>query len=289
MRTDLLTEADDKRRAIIVALDPAAPGSVGLELLGDIAIERDRRLLGLFIEDTELLAHAQNRLATEVVLTGVARPLDFAKLEGQLNAQSLAIRRIFEREAARLGLPHAFRTLRGQLVSELAVAAADADMLVIELARLAAGAQSVWASKLEQLCLANLPNVLYAREGWKMGSTVLAVIDEPADVETSGRAAASLARAGNISLTLLLGEQSQTHEAAIEAGLRRHSRETVVKVERSRAASVSAGALAYLAQAANARVLVAPARVTRGDASLVRELLRLTRCSVMIASSAPSD
>ncbi len=284
-----MTEADDNRRAIIVALDPAAPGSAGLELLRDVAIERNRKLLGLFIEDAELLEHAQTRLAREVVLTGAARPLDLANLEGQLNAQSLAIRRIFEREAVRLSLPHAFRTLRGQLVSELAVAAADADMLVIELARLAAGAQSIWASKLEQLCLADLPNVLYAREGWTIGSTVLAVIDDPADAETSGQAAASLARAGDISLTLLLGERLKRHEAEIEARLRRHSRGTVVKVERSRAASFSARTLAYFAQAANARAVVAPARITRDDANLIRELLRLTRCSVMIASSSTGD
>lgn len=279
----MLTDDNDKDRAIIVALDPAAPGSAGLELLRDIAIERDRRLLGLFIEDAEMLAHAQSRLATEVVLSGAARPLDFAKLESQLNAQSSAIRQIFEREATRLGLPHAFRTLRGRLVNELAVAAADADMLVIELARLTAGAQSIWVSQLEQICRADLPNVLYARESWTTGSTVLAIVDEPADVETSGRAAASLARAGNISLTLLLGEQSQMHEAEIEAVLRRHSRGTVIKTRRLPTPSLSARALAYLAQTGSARALVAPARVTRSDASLVRELLRLTRCSVMIA------
>ncbi|NIW24747.1 MAG: hypothetical protein GWN29_09385 [Gammaproteobacteria bacterium] len=289
MHKKTLHEADDKRRAIIVALDPTAPGSAGLELLRDLAIERDRRLLGLFIEDTELLAHAQNRLATEIVLSGAARPLDFAQLEAQLNAQSLEIRRVFEREAARLGLPHAFRTRRGRLVSELAIAAADADMLVIELTRLATAKQSVWTNQLEQLCLAELPDVLYAREGWTTGSTVLAIIDDPADVETSGRAAASLARAGSISLTLLLGEQSHTHESEIEAGLRRHSPDTVVRIERLRAASLTARTLAYLAQAGNARALVAPARVTRRDANLVRELLRLTRCSVMIASSALSN
>lgn len=281
----MLIDADDKRRAILVALDPAAPGSTSLDLLRDVAIAGDRTLLGLFIEDTELLAHAQSRLATEVVLSGTARPLDFTRLEGQLNAQSLAIRRIIEREAARLGLPHAFRTLRGQLVGELAIAAANADMLVIELARLATGAPSIWISQLEQLCLADLPNVLYAREGWSAGGTVLAVIDEAADVETSGRAAASLARAGNSSLTVLLGERSRSHEAEIEAALRRHSRDAMVRVERFRVGGLGAHALAYFAQAGNARALVAPAHVTRTDAGLVRELLRLTRCSIMVASA----
>jgi len=285
----MLIEAQDNRRAIIVALDPTAPGSAGFELLRDIAIERDRRLLGLFIEDTELLAHAQNRLATEVVLSGAARPLDLAKLEGQLNAQSSAIRRIFEREAAQLGLPHAFRTLRGHLISELAGAAVDAEMLVIELTRIAVGTQSIWVNQLEQLCLADLPNVLYAREGWSTGRTVLAIVDEPADVETSGRAAASLARAGSIPLTLLLGEQSRAQQTQIVAGLRQHSRDTVVRVERLQTASLNVRALAYLARAGNARAIVAPARVTRDDAKFVRELLRLTRCSVMIASSAPKS
>lgn len=285
----MLTEADDKRRAIIVALDPAAPGSAGLELLRDIATDRDRKLLGLFFEDTALLAHARSRLATEVVLSGAARPLDLSRLERQLNAQSRTIQQIFEREAARLGLPHAFRTLRGQLVSELTVAAANADMLVIELAKLAASAQSMWVSQLEQICLADLPNVLYAREGWTTGSTVLAIIDEPADVETSGRAAASLARAGDISLSVLLGERAQSHEAEIEAVLRRHSRDTQVKIEALPMASLSARALAYLAQAGNARALVTPAHVSRSDAGFVRELLRLTRCSVMIARSSPES
>lgn len=279
------TEADDRKRAIIVALDPTAPGSASLDLLRDIAAERDQKLLGLFIEDTELLAHASAHLAMEVVLSGAARPLESAKLQAQLTAQSAAIRKIFEREATRLGLPHAFRTLRGHLINELAAAAAGADMLVIELAQLTTGSQSTWVSRLEQICVADLPNVLYAREGWKTGRHVLAIVDEPADLLTSGRAAVSLARAGKTALTLLLGEQSQSRKAEIEAEMIRLSPGIAFRVERLPSPDLNARALAYLAQSVNAGALVAPARLTRGDTTLVRELLRLTRCSVMVASA----
>jgi hypothetical protein len=285
-REHTLSEPNDAEQAIMIALDPSAPGYASLELLRHLLDRRDRRLLGLAIEDTELLAHAGSHLAIEVILSGAARPLQLATLDRQLRAQSAAIRQVFEREAARLGLSYAFKVLRGTVTSELAAAAASAEMLVVELPRAATGAESIWSNRLEQIGMAEFPTVLYVREGWSTGNTVLAVIDLPDDIEATVRAAEALTHSGNLSLTVLIGERAWAEEAAVRTALDLAMREGVVRVQQLTSVELASRALAYLARTGNARALVAPARLANSDANFVRELLRHTRCSIMLVNPA---
>ena len=56
------------RRSIMIALDPGAPGRASLEVVECLFGHRDRHLLGVAIEDGELLAHARSRLATDIAV-----------------------------------------------------------------------------------------------------------------------------------------------------------------------------------------------------------------------------
>jgi len=274
------------RHSILIALDPSAPGYASLELLGQLLERRDRRLLGLAIEDTDLLAHARSRLATEIVLSGIARPLKLRNLERQLRAQSTAIRAAFEERASQLGLPHAFKILRGTAAAELTLAAAGADLLIVELPRVATGVQSVWSARLEQLSAAELPTVLFAREGWSAGNTVVAVIDTPEEIQATTRAAGDLARAGHAALTVLIGEAARTEEPRIRAVLEAAASGRPVRLRHLTPTELASETLAYLARIGNARALVAPARLARSNARFVRDLLRLTSCSIMLVNPA---
>lgn len=279
-----MSESATHKRTILLALDPATPGHAGIELVRGIG--HGRSLLGLYVEDAELLEHARCRLATEIVRSGSARPLELATLERQLRAQSETMRRLLESEAGRLGLPLAFRSVRGQAVSELAAAAAGAEMLIVELPRAGSGDQSIWSRRLEQLWLAELPTAMYLREPWPVGAQVLAIVDTPADAEATARAAAGLARARDAAVTVLLGEPARSRDTQIRQALRGVA--GTPRMQTVTRAGLEPPALAYLARTSRTAALVAPARLARTDPGWAREILRLTRCSIVLVNSAPT-
>jgi hypothetical protein len=102
-----------------------APGSaVAPEALAQLAKERQAELLGLFIEDLELLRFAALPFAAEVGFPSAARrTLDLAAVERALQSQAAALRQAL---AARLGT-HAwsFRVARSSPAEAVAAALAE--------------------------------------------------------------------------------------------------------------------------------------------------------------------
>lgn len=214
------------RARIVVALDPDAPSEVALDIVRHLPEGAASELLGLFVEDARLLAHAGSALAREVVLTGLERPLERSTLERQMRAQAEEQRRRFESAAARLGLPHAFHVARGERLAELVREAVNAEALVVTLAARAAALRGWTAEALHELARAPLRSVLFAREGWVTGRRIVTLLPRGDGERASLRAAIRFARASRSPLTVLFGAGAQTPEltqwlqqAALAAGL----------------------------------------------------------------------
>jgi hypothetical protein len=282
----MATDSEHARQSIMIALDPGAPGRASLEVVGCLVDHRGRHLLGVAIEDAELLALARSRLATEVVLSGAARPLERSRLERQLRAQSAAIRRTFETEAARLGYSYAFKVLHGSVAARLRDEAVAAEMLVVELPSPFASHQAAWSARIDQLAETDLPAVLYARLGAAKRKGLVALVEEAGDLETIVRMAGSLARGGALAPTVLLGERSHVAEHDVRTALESALQEQSVHLRLVRSATIEAVSLSQITQASDARILVVPGRITRADPRFVRELLRRTSCSILLVNPA---
>jgi hypothetical protein len=204
---------------IVVALDPEAQHELALEIARHLPQNAATELLGLFVEDARLLAHASSRLAREIVLSGGERALERPALERQMRAQAAEQRRRFESAAVRLGLPHAFHVARGERFAELVREAADAEALVVTLAAHAAALRGWSASALRQLARAPLRSVLFAREGWVTGNRIVALLTRPERSAPSLQAAIRFARASRSPLTVLLRGAGGERVAEIEQWL----------------------------------------------------------------------
>ena len=186
---------------IVVAIDPDAPSDLPLDIVEQLFADAATELLGLFVEDTRLLAHAQSRSAREIVFGGGERALDAEALARQLRARATAARRTFEARARDLGLRHGFSIRRGDIAGELLSAATDARALIVGMA----GAPRAWsASVLARLAGAELPAVLFAREGWHTGRGIVAATDRTAAGTAALRTAVRLAARCRSPLTLLI-------------------------------------------------------------------------------------
>lgn len=119
-------------RRILVALDASAHSEAALEAAAELAARYGAELLGLFVEDINLLRLAEMPFAQEVgQFTAVRRRLDVQEVERQIRGQSVRIRRMFEVTTRRTRVRWSFQVTRGAVADEVLQAASDADALVL--------------------------------------------------------------------------------------------------------------------------------------------------------------
>jgi hypothetical protein len=267
------TEARKSR--VLIALAAADAREFALDLARFVSLTATPELLGLFVESTRLLEHASSRLAREIMLTGRERPLERAVLERQLRAESAQARAGFEAEAARLGLTYTFQVARGDFGAELASRAAEAEALVVSLAREARRADFWLGATLRELLATALPMVLLAREGWLSGRSIVVLIEEPHGAELALEAAARFVKHSRSPLSVLLtgaaasAYEQNPAELIGELESRGLGPSTILAVGKS-----EPGTIARAARACRARLIVLPAPGADADTALVEELLR---------------
>ena len=124
-------------RRIIVDLDPRSQGRSALEAAAQLAERLQAELVGLFVEDIDLLHLAGLPFAREIGFpSATTRALDIASMERSLRALASDVQRSMAAIAGRAPVPWSFRVARGTLMSELRAAAAQGDIVVTGALRL---------------------------------------------------------------------------------------------------------------------------------------------------------
>jgi nucleotide-binding universal stress UspA family protein len=117
---------------ILVAVDDSPPSLEALDAAVELAASLRAELLGLYVEDINLLRLADSPFAQEVGLfSGSIRELDAQRLQRQLRAQANRVRRRLSRLAERSKIRWSFRVARGSIDTELLSAASDVDLVIL--------------------------------------------------------------------------------------------------------------------------------------------------------------
>lgn len=123
------TELAIKR--VLVALDASAHSLSALDAATGLAARLHAELLGLFVEDIDLLRLAALPFAREVgFLSGAERPLASGDIERLLRTQAADIRHALALAAERLQVPWSFQVARGRFLQEVLAVAEQVDLLV---------------------------------------------------------------------------------------------------------------------------------------------------------------
>ncbi len=119
-------------RRILLALDASASGIAALEAAVAFASRMEAELLGLFVEDINLLRLAALPFAREVsFLSASTRRLGGAEMERALRAQATLAEAALIAAAERKGVNCSFRVVRGEVTAELIAAAHEVDLVAI--------------------------------------------------------------------------------------------------------------------------------------------------------------
>jgi hypothetical protein len=216
-------------RRVVVALD-ASPGSLAaLSVAAEIAARIHTELVGIFVEDINLIRLARLPAAGHVSLAfGSDEPLAPSEVEAHMTAWAAQARQALAAAARHSHVAASFRVARGPVVREVLAAAGEADLLILgwssrplipharpgRTARAAAGQA--------------LGSVLLLREGSRLGGPIVVVCDSSAGGLAALAAGARLAGGSTEELLVLAtGESAEAAErsaAAAASWLREHER-----------------------------------------------------------------
>ena len=158
-------ELEPTIRRILVALDASPHSQAALEAASELADVLKAELVGIFVEDVNLLHLAGLPFAREVGYpSGTDRPLDSPSMERELRIQAEQVRQTLAGVAVRRQIRWSFRVVRGQVATELLIAAQEADLLALGRASWLrpGGCDSVprpawlWLSRRAQCCCCNM-------------------------------------------------------------------------------------------------------------------------------------
>jgi len=119
-------------RSIAVAIDCSPHSMASLKTAAKLAARMQAELLGIFVEDINLLRMAELPFSQEIRLYS-SRPenIDTAELERLLRMQARQAASSLQHEAELYRVQHSFRVSRGNVPKEVVAAALEADLLVL--------------------------------------------------------------------------------------------------------------------------------------------------------------
>ena len=119
-------------RRILVALDTSPHSMAALETATRLAALFGAELLGVYVEDIDLLRASELPFARETKLrSGARRRLGMEQIERELRSQATLAQRALTDSADRARVRWSFRISRGTVVSELVMAASEMDLIIL--------------------------------------------------------------------------------------------------------------------------------------------------------------
>lgn len=119
-------------RRILVALDASPHSLAALRAAAELAARFEAELLGVFVEDINLLRLGELPFTDELgSVSATRRSLETAEVERQLRARALALRRTLQAVAEQAQVRWEFQMTRGPIVEELFKAATGVDLVIL--------------------------------------------------------------------------------------------------------------------------------------------------------------
>jgi nucleotide-binding universal stress UspA family protein len=198
-------EIEPTIRRILVALDASPHSQAALEAASDLADALKAELVGIFVEDVNLLHLAGLPFAREVGYpSGTERPLDSPSMERELRIQAEQARQTLAGVAVRRQIQWSFRVVRGQVATELLIAAQEADLLALGRASWAS-TRRVRLGATARVVVAQAPRpVLLLQHGHAICQPVQLVYDASSGARQALATAVQLAALTGAHLTVML-------------------------------------------------------------------------------------
>jgi nucleotide-binding universal stress UspA family protein len=270
-------------RRILVALDASTHSLAALEAAADLAAALEAELLGLFVEDENLLHLAGLPFAQEVHAPWAAsRQMSSDRMEKELRLQASQARRALQTAAERVQARWSFRTVRGQVTPAVLAAALEADLVAMGRVSHPVSRRNRLGSTARAAAASTHHSVLLMQQGGNLSYPILVTFDGSPAAWQALLAAAQLAGAGGDDLNVLLLCESPDEVSRLKDEVRIWLGQRDLRAYYSWLPQPTAAALISLVRAAADCVLVLGGDNPLLKANAVQELLDETDCPVLL-------
>jgi nucleotide-binding universal stress UspA family protein len=276
---------------IVVAVDASPHSLAALEAAVDLAARFEAELVGIFVEDENLLRLADLPFVHEIgIFSARRRRLDIKEMERQLRVQRRRVRRIFTLTTERASVRRTFRAVRGTVLSEVLAAASEADVLVLGRAGWSLLRRGQLGSTVRGILPERFGLALILKEGTCLGDPLAVVYDGSPAADRALITADALHRQSDEDempakrlIVLLLAEDPQGAEALEDqAASTLADRDTIARYRSLTSTSVLG--LADLLQAEGCGLLVLPAQSSALHNSVLVALLEHLELPVLLVT-----
>ncbi|MBP7711273.1 MAG: universal stress protein [Gammaproteobacteria bacterium] len=269
---------------ILVALDASASGRAALAAAAALAAELQAELLGLFVEDANLLRLASLPLGARSAWgPAAAETRDEETMARALRAEAARLRDLLAREAERLHLRWSFRVARGAVARELVEAAERVDLVVMGSAGGNPAIGGSLGSTARAVAQLSPSSVAFLRPGAVPGRPVAVLCDGSGAALRALAVAGRLAREDGRNLVALVPSRAQGRAPSLTSEVEARLRAQGLEAKVHEVPSESPGALAAEVRAAGGHLLVLPAGHPLCEATAFAALLERVGCPVVIA------
>lgn len=284
-----MSESEPPRaiQRILVALDASPHSMAALKAAVELAASLKAELLGLFVEDINLLRLAEFPFAQEIGrYSARRRKLDSDQMARRLRAQASWARQAFARMAEEAAIQWSFRVTRGAIDAELISATSETDLIIL--------GKTGWSnlrrpgSTAIAVISRGPQRILVLQEGAQLGLAVFVLFDQSPHAMEALTLAADFARDRQGHLTVMLIARAK--ELALEL---QEQAEAWLKARGQYAAyrwlsEVDPAIVCRLVQVEDGGMLVVPAQSPQiSDDDLLQILSDIT-CPVLLVRQAAS-
>jgi nucleotide-binding universal stress UspA family protein len=206
---------------IIVAIDSSAQAKAAIETAASIAARLNAEILGLFVEDIDLVNLAGLPMGREIgLISGQSRAFDKSALEEGFRVEAARARRELQQVARQSRVVSSFRVVRGRVDVEVVAAAAEGDLLILGTASRSVGFRRRAGSVAVAAAERAPRSVLLMRPGARVQGKALLVYDGSPGSDLAIEAAVRLVGAQDSNLTVLLPAETAARARELEAKIR---------------------------------------------------------------------
>jgi nucleotide-binding universal stress UspA family protein len=274
-------DREQEIRRILVAVDASPQSLAALEMAGDLAARFQADLIGIYVEDINLLRVAEFHFAREVgYYSANLHPFDSPLIELQLRARARSVQRAMENLGKRANLRWSFRTARGFIPVELLAAALEVDLIIL--------GKSGWSgrrrigSTARVLVLESQRQTLILQRRVRLGTPVVVAYDGSTAAKKALAAARLVWSEGINFIVLLLAKEPEQAER-LKAEASQYLEENEIEARFSWQPNLDAARIARFTQLEGCGILVLPATSEKISNEAVITVLGETDCAVLLA------
>lgn len=197
---------EDTIRRLVVLVDASHPSRAALEEAAELAARSGAELLGLFVEEEDILRSAALPFTREIGPTsGTLRPVDPARIERRLRAQAREIQKLLRTLGERHAITASLEVARGRVVAQALAYITPEDLIVVgKTGRSPLRPARLGSTARHLIDEASLRVMILEQAGGKETQPTMVLFDHPEGGLRALSTGLRIARRDSLALTILL-------------------------------------------------------------------------------------